>query len=227
VDKNISNIINKAKKYRTFVEGLLFNEKAVKFAINDEKIKFLSSYGVIKNNNEGNVEFNVPLYKKALLDAFYPYSNGESDRFFRTLEFKSLFDHEGNLDFQGLINNYREYVRRRSFKYFREKDEETGRFLNLKEAALAYSFETYIQSFLQEVGGKNYLEPHTDLGKSDLIINLRDHEYVVEFKIYRNPAQFEKGKKQIAYHCQSLGIPEGVYQYLQRFSFDIEFFQDF
>ncbi|MCK4760615.1 MAG: ATP-binding protein, partial [Candidatus Aminicenantes bacterium] len=87
IDKNISNIINKAKKYRKFVEMLLFDEKTVKFTINDERIKFLTSYGVIKNDEKGHVIFNVPLYKKALLHAFYPYFNGEEKRFFRNVDF--------------------------------------------------------------------------------------------------------------------------------------------
>ena len=211
VDKNISNIINKAKEHRKFVEGLLYSEKPVKFTINDERIKFLTSYGVIKNDEKGMVAFNVPLYKKALMDAFYPFSNGESDRFFRTIKFPSLFSEQGKLDFTRLIDNFKAYVKRRSFKYFCERDEETGRYKNVKEAALVYSFETYIQSFLQEVGGKSYLEPHTGLGRSDLLINLKDHEYVVEFKIYRNPAQFERGKQQLAYYAESLSIPEGIY----------------
>ena len=211
VDKNIANIINKAKQHRQFVESLLFKEKEVKFTINDERMKFLSSYGVITNNDEGLVTFNVPLYKKVLLDVFYPHTNGESDRFFLNVDFKVFFGEKGEIRFNSLINNYKAYVKRRSFKYFREKDEESGEYKSLKEAALAYSFETYIQSFLQEVGGKSYLEPHTGLGRSDLIVNLQDHEYVIEFKIYRNPAQFERGKAQLAYYTKSIGISEGIY----------------
>lgn len=211
VDKNISHIINKAKQHRQFVESLLFSEKAVKFTINDERMKSLSSFGVITNDDDGLVTFNVPLYKKALLDAFYPHTNGESDRFFRNVDFNNFFNQKGEINFDSLIDNYKAYVKRRSFKYFREKDEETGQYKSLKEAALAYSFETYIQSFLQEVGGKSYLEPHTGLGRSDLIVNLRGHEYVLEFKIYRNPAQFERGKAQLAYYCKSLRIPGGIY----------------
>jgi hypothetical protein len=49
------------------------------------------------------------------------------------------------------------------------------------------------------------------LGRSDLPVNLRGHEYVVEFKIYRNPAQFERGKSQLAYYCKSLDIAAGIY----------------
>ena len=44
-----------------------------------------------------------------------------------------------------------------------------------------------------------------------MVVNLQGHEYVIEFKIYRNPAQFEKGKTQLAYYTKSIGIPEGIY----------------
>jgi hypothetical protein len=211
VDKNISNIINKAKQHRLFVESLLFSEKSLKFTINDERMKFLSSYGVITNNDEGLVEFNVPLYKKALMHSFYPYSNGESDYFFRDSDFKNFFTDNAKINFKSLIHNYKTYVKKRSFKYFREKDKETGEYLNLKEAALAYSFETYIQVFLQEVEGKSYLEPSTGLGRCDLLINLKGHEYVIEFKIYRNLSRFQKGKDQVSYYARSMKIPEAIY----------------
>lgn len=211
IDKNISNIINKAKQYRKFVEMLLFTEEPVKFRINDEKIKFLTSYGVIKDDEKGDVIFHVPLYKKALIDAFYPFENGERRRFFRNVDFKTLFYENGRIKFAALIDNYKQYVKRRNFKYFREKDEKTGEYKSLKEAALAYSFETYIQAFLQEVAGKSYLEPHTGLGRSDLIIDINGNEYVIEFKIYRSQGTFARGKKQLAYYAKSIGINEGIY----------------
>ncbi|MCP4151918.1 MAG: hypothetical protein GY757_29520, partial [bacterium] len=113
--------------------------------------------------------------------------------------------------FDKLIANYKEYVKRRGFKYFREKDKRTGEYISLKEAALAYSFETYIQAFLQEVDGKSYLEPHTGLGRCDLLLNVCGSEYVIEFKIFRTAGRFEKGKKQLAYYCNSIGVKEGIY----------------
>jgi hypothetical protein len=83
--------------------------------------------------------------------------------------------------------------------------------MSLKEAALAYSFETYIQVFLQEVNGKSYLEPHSGLGKCDLLLNIGGKEYVVEFKVYQSPSKFEKGKEQLAYYARTLGLNEAVY----------------
>ncbi|MCK4763709.1 MAG: ATP-binding protein [Candidatus Aminicenantes bacterium] len=211
IDKNISNIINKAKQHRDFVEMLLFTGKKIKYKINDEKIKFLHSHGLIRKDKEDYVEFWVPIYRKAVYDAFYPYSNGEGGRFFRNVDYRTLFDARGRVDFDKLVNNYKDYVKRRSFKYFREKDEETGKYKSLKEAALAYSFETYIQAFLQEVEGKSYLEPHTGLGRCDLLLYVSEKEYVIEFKVYHSLSAFEKGKKQLAYYVKSLGLAEGVY----------------
>jgi len=131
--------------------------------------------------------------------------------FFRNFSFKNLYKEDGTLNFDILIDNYKDYVKRRSFKYFREKDKDTGKYLNLKESALAYSFETYIQTLIQTIEGKSYLEPHTGLGRCDLIINVNNKESVIEFKVYRDILRFEKGKKQLAYYAKSLGINNGVY----------------
>jgi hypothetical protein len=89
------------------------------------------------------------------------------------------------------MDHYKDYVKRRSFKYFREKDKETGGYKNIKEAALAYSFETYIQTLVQVFEGKSYLEPHTGLGRCDLLLNIENREYVIEFKIFRDIFKFE------------------------------------
>ncbi|MCP4150779.1 MAG: hypothetical protein GY757_23740, partial [bacterium] len=211
IDKNISNIINKAKQHRTFVEYLLFTEEKLKFKINDEKIRFLHSQGLIRKDKNGYVEFWVPIYRKAVSDAFYPDFNGESRLFFRNVDLNTLLMENGALKFDVLVDNYRSYVKRRSFKYFREKDNTTGEYKSIKEAALAYSFETYIQSLIQILDGKSYLEPHTGLGRCDLLLNIGNHEYVVEFKIFRDMWQFKKGKKQLAYYASRMNIKDAVY----------------
>jgi hypothetical protein len=211
IDKNIANIINKAKQHRAFVERLLFTGEKVKYQVNDEKIKFLHAHGLIKKDKDGYVEFWVPLYMKAIYAAFYPYANGESKLFFREVDSNSLIGEKSRIDFDKLIDNYKNYVKRRSFKYFREKDPGTGKYMSLKEAALAYSFETYIQVFIQEVNGKSYLEPHSGLGRCDLLLNIGGKEYVVEFKVFQSLSKFEKGKEQLAYYAKTLGLNEAVY----------------
>jgi len=210
IDKNFSNILNKAKEQRNFVERLLFTEEKIPFEIDRESIKLLHTNGLIKKDDNGFVTFWVPFYKKRLYKAFYPYTNGEQGHISRRIYAPEYFDENGELKFEKLIETFKEYVKRRGFNVYREKDE-NGNFKSLKEAALIYSFETYIHAFINETGGKIYREANTGLGKTDMIININNREYLIETKIFYSMFKFTDGKKQLAYYCQSLGLKNGVY----------------
>lgn len=210
IDKNASNIVNKAKKHRAFVETLLFTEAKIPFQIEREEIKVLHANGLIKKDEDGYVTFWVPFYKKKLYQAFYPYTNGEGVNIEKKILLEEFEDEKGAIRFDKIIEAYRAYVKKRGFNRFREKDVD-GNYRSIKEAALVYSFETYIQAFLHVAEGKSYLEAQTGLGRSDMIIYLNQKEYLVEIKIFTNQTKFKKGKKQLAYYCKSLGLTEGIY----------------
>ncbi len=210
IDKNISNIINKGKQHRQFIEKLLFDERKKAFNIYDERIKFLTVNGLITFDENDNIIFNVPLYKKCLQIAFAPPLNGESEQIRKNLELSDYFSPEKGLNIDKIIRNYQSYAKKRGFRYFMQKDE-NGKNTGLIEAALVHSFDTYIQSFLEVFEGKSYLEPHVALGRSDLIINMQGTEFVIEAKIFRDSTQFKKGKLQLAYYINSLGLKTGIY----------------
>ncbi len=210
IDKNFSNILNKAKEERNFVERLLFTEDKITFEIDRPSIKLLHTNGLIKKDEDGTVTFWVPFYKKRLYKAFYPYTNGEQRQISRTIFAEEYFTETGELKLEKLIETYKEYIKRRGFNPHREKDD-NGNYKSIKEAALIYSFETYIHAFISQTEGKIYREANTGLGKSDIIINVKNREYLIETKIYYAPKQFKDGKKQLAYYCKSLGQPKGIY----------------
>jgi hypothetical protein len=209
IDKNVSNIINKAKNHRNLVEELLFSEQKRIFDIDDEAIRYLHVHGLLKRDKEGNVEFWVPLYKKRLQKYFYPRMNGEAEKIQQNIWIEHYFN-DKTLNIDRIIRDYQEYAKRRGFKYFIEKDAD-GKPKGLREAALLYSFETYIQAFLQVLEGKSYLEAHVALGRSDLIVNIKGTEFVIEAKIFRDITKFTKGKQQLAYYVKSLGLDTGIY----------------
>ena len=210
MDKNLLNIISKARKYRRFVEGLLFKQSKIPFTVDREEIKYLYVNGVVCEDSKGHVAFEVPLHKKRLHSAFFPYLNGEKEKMSTDIWAENYLSEDGRLDLPKLITDYKSWVQKRGFSYFREKDK-NGDYLSLKEAALVYSFETYIQVFIESADGKSYLEPHTGLGRSDLIIYLKGREYIIEFKVYHSPSRFAKGKKQLAYYCKKIGLDKGTY----------------
>ena len=210
IDKNVTNIVNKASQYRPFIERLLFTEAKVLFQINREPIKFLFVNGIIKKDKEGFVTFWVPLYQKCLHSTFYPYLNGEQRRIQENIDIGDYFTPEGTLYMPKVIEKYREYAQKRGFRYFLEHDKD-GNVISIKEAALMYSFETYINAFLGVVGGTSYIEAHTNLGRTDMIINIDGQEAVVKSKVYQNITQFEKGKAQVAYYAHRMGLTTATY----------------
>jgi hypothetical protein len=209
IDKNISNILNKAEKYRSFLEMLLFSDTDIPFKINRPAIKALHTNGVIRKDKEGMVEFWVPLYKKSLFDAFYPYTNGEANEIRASLNTFTFFNAQGELDIPKLINHYKAYTAKRGFKIFIEKNEKGQKVI--KEAGLIYSFETFLAAFVREADGRSYREADGGLGKSDLLIYLNDREYLFETKKYYSPSKFKKGKKQVAHYARGFGLDKAVY----------------
>jgi hypothetical protein len=210
IDKNFANIQNKAKEERAFVERLLFTENKIPFEIDRPAIKLLHTNGLIKKDEDGYVTFWVPFYKKRLYKTFYPYTNGEQHQISSTIYAPDYFNEKGELKLEKLIDTYKQYVKRRGFNVYREKDE-NGNYKSIKEAALIYSFETYINAIIDELKGKIYREANTGLGKSDMVINISNKEFLIETKIYYSPGKFTDGKKQLAYYCKSLGLDKGAY----------------
>ena len=210
INKNVSNIVEKAKAHRKFVEQLLFDETPRKFMIQEERIKELTVNGVITADENNNIVFGVPLYRKCLHAAFAAPLNGEAEEIMQNLVVSDYFLPNKQLNIDKIIRDYQVYAKRRGFRYFMEQDEK-GNSTGLKEAALVYSFETYIQSFLQVLGGKSYLEPHVALGRSDLLVNIDGREFVIEAKVFYYEKQFEEGKQQLAYYIKGLNLTEGVY----------------
>jgi AAA-like domain len=210
LDKNVANVINKAKKHQKFLEQLLFLDRKVRFDIDTEEIRFFYINGLIKKNQEGNVAFWVPLYKKRLQKYFYPKMNGEAQTIQSNIWIEKYLTADNKLDMDKIIREYQAYAQKRGFRPFFVTDTE-GNAVGLREAALMYSFETFIQSFLTALNGKSYLEPHVALGRSDLIINILDSEWVIEAKIFYNAAQYTDGKAQLAYYIKSLGLNRGIY----------------
>jgi hypothetical protein len=192
MDKNLSNIINKARQCRPFVERLLFTEPKIPFQINRDEIKLLFTNGIIKKDPQGFVSFWVPLYQKCLHSTFYPYMNGEQGRIQENIDISEYFTPEGVLNRSKVVEKYKEYALKRGFRYFLERDSE-GKAISIREAALIYSFETYINAFLGVVDGTSYIEAHTNLGRTDMIINIKGEEALVESKVYQNITQFNKG----------------------------------
>jgi hypothetical protein len=203
IDRNISNIVSKAREHRDFMLKVLFGESEIPFQIYDERIKFLQSHGVIAKDQSGAVDVPIPLYKNALIFAFRPLINGETVHYTSPTERFEEFYKENGLNIDKIIRHYIQYVQRRGFRAF---DTE-----NLKESACHYSFDAYINFFVERLGGKTYMEVPTSRGRLDTLIVYQDQTYVIEIKRWSDAIYYQKGKRQLAAYAKSEGLPEGFY----------------
>ena len=210
IDKNISNVIKVAKKHREFVENLLFVNDTVKFSIDNPSTEALHTNGLIIWDDDNNIKFWVPLYKKRLFNVFFPYTNGERKNIAKHLFADDYLTKDNKINFDKLIDDYKRHIKLKSFRPYREKDD-NGKFKSIPEAAMIYSFETYISIFLNAIKGKSYREAQISLGDTDLIINVKGFEYFIETKKFYDYTNFTEGKNQIAYYCKSAGIKQGIY----------------
>ncbi len=203
-DKNIINIVQKARGKRNFMLKLLFDEEPLPFSIHEPDIAWLYANGVIDKDN-GETNILVPLYKKVLITAFRPSINGESRHYLNSPDetINQYLTPDGELNVNALLEEYRAYIRRRGFRAF---DTE-----HLKEAAWHYSLDGFINFFIQCLGGQTFVEVPTGRGRTDILILYQNQKYVIETKRFVNHYYFKQGKGQLVKYLKSEGISEGYY----------------
>jgi AAA-like domain len=81
-DKNIVNIVQKAREKQPFMLRVLFGNNPIPFTVDNLDIAYLYAHGVVDNVG-GYVDLPIPLYAKRLITAFRPPINGELTNFER------------------------------------------------------------------------------------------------------------------------------------------------
>lgn len=206
-DKNILNIIEKARNKKDFMLDLLFTTKEFPFSLYDPDIAYLYAHGVI-HNIEDYVGIGVPLYSKALITAFRPLFNGEAEHYLSRHDTFSDYTIGDRLNMAAILNKYQEYVRRRGFKAFDTEQ--------LREAAWHYSLDGFINFFISALGGQTFIEVPTGRGRTDILILYKNQKYIIETKIYTHDAYFQRGKVQLAHYLALEGLAEGYYVVFSR-----------
>ncbi|MEM7534815.1 MAG: AAA-like domain-containing protein [Chloroflexota bacterium] len=203
LDKNILNIVQKAKAKKDFMLRLLFEDTPIPFTVDTPDIAYLAAHGVI-HNVDGYVEIPVPLYSKRLITAFRPHINGEARHYITTAK-ESMSDYvtADGLDLHAMLQKYRAYVRRRGFRAFDTKQ--------LKEGAWHYSLDGFINFAIQGLGGDTLIEVPSGRGRTDIFITYQGKKYIIETKIYTQDSYFKHGKYQLADYLEAEQLDEGHY----------------
>jgi type II secretory pathway predicted ATPase ExeA len=203
-DKNIINIVQKAREKRHFMLKLLFDHEPIPFTVDNPDIAWLYANGVV-DKKDGNVDILVPLYAKRLINAFRPLINGETQYYINSPHetINQYLTQNGELNVNALLFEYRAYVRRRGFRAF-DTD-------HLKEGAWHYSLDGFINFFIQCLEGQTFVEVPSGRGRTDIMILYKNQRYIIETKRFVNRYYFQQGKGQLAEYLKSEALKEGYY----------------
>ena len=198
IDKNISNVVNKARQYPEVMKQILF-DGPVNFYAYDERLSFLRVNGAIVDQ-DGQCAVPVPIYKKCLYQTFKPLTNGNEEiRHFKDplISITNFLLPDGSLDMEKLLNRYAEYVRERGNIVF-----SGGK---AQEGVYHYNLDAYLSSFLDFLGGRVFPEVPEGGGRVDLLVLQGHQRWIVEVKRFDGPDKLERGKRQLsAYLLRSM-----------------------
>ena len=199
IDKNISNIVSKAKQHTEIMKEILFG-KEVPFNNYDETIKFLYVNGVI-DDCDGTCCIPIPLYKKALYTCFKPLFNGEKEHFKSPIEtYKKYVDERGLLDVTKLLWRYIAYVKNRGNIIFSQG--------KASEGVYHYNLDAFFSTYAEFADAKCFVETPLGGGRVDLLLLQAGKTDIIEIKRY-DADQYEKSQVQLKAYLDRSGLSEG------------------
>jgi len=202
VDKNISNVVNKARQYPEIMMQVLF-DGPINFTAYDDRLSFLRVNGVIVDK-AGQCAIPVPIYKKCLYQAFKPLLNGNSEvRHFKDpfVDEALFLDDSGHLDMRRLLDRYALYISERGQVIFSGE--------KYREGIYHYNLDAFLASYAGVFGGSVFPEVPEGGGRVDLLVLQGRNRWIVEVKRFLNLRNLEQGKRQLLTYVKRSGLAEG------------------
>lgn len=186
---------------------LLFLGKAITYNPTNQAIQLALMFGFIKNDNgkvvPANRIFDTLLYNHFLsMDELH-----DSDLYRASLEDKNQFLTGGRLNMRRILEKFAEH-----FQELYGKSKETF----VEEEGRRY-FLLYLRPIINGTGNY-YIESRTrSLGRTDLIVDYRGEQFVVELKIWRGNEYNARGESQLAGYLEDYRLSTG---YMVSFNFN-------
>lgn len=191
---------------RKLIYDILFCGRSIPFNIGTELVAIGSMFGFLKDEN-GQVAisnrifeiwfYNLFIAEEALDNATYSYGQRHKNEFVKG----------DNLDVELILQRFVKHFS----ETFTDKDE---RFIEDNGRKL---FLLYIRPLINGIGNY-YIESRTrSLGRTDLIIDYKGNQYVIEMKIWHGDEYNRRGEEQLIGYLEDYKLQKG---YLLSFNFN-------
>jgi len=194
------------RSFRQLLLRIITEEPGVPFDFNRQEIQELSTYGLIRPNEQGFAIIQNPTYQNILLRALPPLQNGLEDRYLppSMAGFTAFVTPAGFLDMEAVLLEFSAFLQRVGFEVFRVQE-------TPKEFVGQSLLMSYLDLLARQIGAHVYREIPTGRGRMDVILIHGVQKYVVETKLWRGEASWEAGKRQLAAYLTTEGVSEGYY----------------
>ena len=197
--------IHRDPRFKSILMQIVSYERGVRFNLDHDIIRELTTYGVIAKGPDGMCEILNPIYHHRILQTFKPLINGiEHEYFPEDTDFEDYLTSAGDIDLERLLDNFMAFIARVGFR-IRQVPATLQEFVGQD---LLYA---YLDQFVSIVQGAMYLEVPTGRGRIDLLLIHNARKYVVETKIWEGARRYEAGKKQLAAYVELERAAVGYY----------------
>lgn len=191
---------------RGVIEDLLYEGKTIPFSPYVRSINLGIMFGYLKNRGNQVVIANR-IFEMGLLNMFITEEALQSDSYRRGECDKPRFIQNGRLDMKRVLEKFVEYFH----EIYGENDE---RFI---EKYGRKFFLLYLKPIINGTGNY-YMEAQTrDAGRTDLIVDYRGEQFIVEMKIWHGNEYNERGEEQLVGYLDYFHQKKG---YMLSFNFN-------
>lgn len=204
------SLINKLGMYEELykvIERLLFNGRKISYNLDDPTLSLASMFGFIKNK-DGSVTIANRIFETRLYN-FYLTSDEmkQSDIYQASVSDKNQFVLNGTLNMRLVLEKFVIHFHE---LYGNSSD-------NFKEEYGRKHFLLYLRPIINGVGNY-YIEAQTrDDKRTDVVVDYRGEQYIIEMKIWRGQGYNRQGEQQLADYLDAYGKDTG---YLISFNFN-------
>lgn len=210
-EKNLlyESLVNKLEDYpelRTVLYELLFTGKPIPYTALNQSIEVAEMFGFVKNV-EGKAVISNRIFETVLYNLFLSEEYVSSKMYDAGLLDRNHFIANGHLNVRRVLEKFAE-----SFDALYGDADEAF----LEEAGRRY-FMLFLKPIINGVGNC-YVEAQTrNRERTDLVIDYRGEQFVVELKIWRGNAYHERGERQLADYLDYFHLKKG---YMLSFCFN-------
>lgn len=174
------------KELRTLIEEIVYQGKKVPFSPDTKAINMGLMFGFLKEQDERLVVANR-IFEMRMLNLFIAEESLKSDAFHSGDRDRNRFIQSGRLNMQLVLEKFVEYFH----DVYGENDEKFVERYGRK------FFLLYLKPIINGTGNY-YLEAQTrDAGRTDVVVDYRGEQFVVEMKIWRGNEYNERGERQL------------------------------